>query len=99
MTDRINEGEATDLFDPLIIFVEGGTTNGEYLINFKKGAFMGLNTVFPKLSKFHSCFQTPSSGVIEGLPHYVMATCIPFAWCEIIHLPVFRPNEYLWKNH
>lgn len=32
---------------PLIIYPEGGTTNGQYLIKFKKGAFNGLCSVLP----------------------------------------------------
>jgi len=29
----------------LIIYPEGGTTNGTSIINFKKGAFAGLNSI------------------------------------------------------
>ena len=32
-------------FPPLIIYPEGGTTNGKSLINFKKGAFAGLHSI------------------------------------------------------
>jgi 1-acyl-sn-glycerol-3-phosphate acyltransferase len=31
--------------NPLTIFPEGGTTNGEYIIKFKKGAFVTLRAV------------------------------------------------------
>ena len=51
ITKRIKDGEETNIYDPLIIFPEGGTTNGKYLINFKRGAFMGLGAVFPKIHK------------------------------------------------
>lgn len=31
--------------NPLVIYPEGGTTNGEYIIKFKKGAFASLRAV------------------------------------------------------
>jgi len=99
MTQRIEEGQSTGKYAPLIVFAEGGTTNGQYLAKFKRGAFMGLHNIYPKATKFHSMFQSPSSGILEGLPHYLMVCCLPFYWCEIIQLPVFRPNEYFWKHH
>ena len=34
----------TDI-EPLIIFPEGGTTNGTVIITFKKGAFVGLKSI------------------------------------------------------
>jgi hypothetical protein len=33
------------IYPSLIMNVEGGTTNGTSLIKFKKGAFVGLNSV------------------------------------------------------
>lgn len=60
---------------------------------------MGLRAVLPKICKLHSYFQSPSSGILEGLPHYMMGTAIPFSWVEIIWLPIFKPNDYFFKNH
>ena len=92
-------GEETNLYDPIIIFPEGGTTNGRYLINFKRGAFLGLRAVFPKVHIQHSMFQQPSSGILEGLPFYLIGSAIPFSYLQIIHMPIFRPNEYFYKHH
>ena len=33
------------VYPPLIIYPDGGTTNGEYLLKWQKGAFMGLNSI------------------------------------------------------
>ena len=41
---------------PLIIFPEGGTTNGKYIIKFKKGAFVSLLPIWPKVIKYKSIF-------------------------------------------
>ena len=32
-------------YDPLIIYPEGGTTNGTHLLKFKSGAFFGLKSI------------------------------------------------------
>jgi len=42
------------IFPPLIMNVEGGTTNGTSLIKFKKGAFIGLNSVQPVVIKYNT---------------------------------------------
>ena len=86
-------------WEPLIIHVEGGTSNGTKLIKFKRGAFMALRSVWPKIHKFHSYFQSPCTGVIDGLPHYLIGASCPFSTITKLDLPIFRPNEYFWKNH
>lgn len=37
---------------PLHVFPEGATTNGEYLLKFKKGPFSGFNSVQPVCYKY-----------------------------------------------
>lgn len=36
---------------------------------------------------------------MEGLPFYLIGSAIPFSWLEIIHMPIFKPNDYFFKNH
>lgn len=43
-------------WDPVTIHAEGGTTNGEYICKFKRGAFMSCLSIFPKVHKYHSYF-------------------------------------------
>ena len=48
MLNVINERQALaekSDYPPLIMNCEGGTTNGRYLIKFKKGAFCGMKSV------------------------------------------------------
>ena len=60
MQDQIIErqrlSEESSDWEPIIIHVEGGTSNGQSLIKFKRGAFMALKSVWPKVHKFHSYF-------------------------------------------
>jgi lysophosphatidylcholine acyltransferase/lyso-PAF acetyltransferase len=51
MSDRQILSEE-NIWPPLIMNVEGGTTNGTSLIKFKKGAFVGLNSVQPVVIKY-----------------------------------------------
>jgi lysophosphatidylcholine acyltransferase/lyso-PAF acetyltransferase len=45
--DRQNDFMAGKTKSKFCIFPEGSTTNGKYLLSFKKGAFMSLNPVQP----------------------------------------------------
>jgi lysophosphatidylcholine acyltransferase/lyso-PAF acetyltransferase len=69
--DRFDEGARKDMitqvkdrqilcekgiYPPLIIYPEGGTTNGTHLLQFKSGAFLGLNSIKPVLISYWSPF-------------------------------------------
>ena len=53
---RQKQSEEHELYDPVVIHAEGGTTNGKYLINFKKGGFVSLLSIWPKVHKWESNF-------------------------------------------
>ena len=36
---------------------------------------------------------------MDGLPHYLICATLPFSTASRIELPIFRPNEYFFKNH
>jgi len=67
--DRQDLIESTGEYRPLLVFPEGGTTNGSGLIKFKKGAFYAEKTVKPVMLKY-SLNDTVSVAydVIEILP-------------------------------
>lgn len=83
----------------MVIFVEGGTTNGKYLINFKKGAFVACRPVLPKVHQYHTPFQSASTGVLDGLPHYLITAATPFTTLTVTTLPIFKPNDYFFEHH
>lgn len=91
--------EEDDEIYPLIIYCEGGTTNGTQLVRFKRGAFVACGSIWPKIIRYKSGFISPCSGVIDGLPHYLLCGCCPFTDARRIELPIFRPNDYFWENH
>jgi hypothetical protein len=83
----------------LIIYPEGGTTNGSSLIKFKKGAFAGLNSIMPIGIKYKSAVIELSTGIMPFESHFPLASSNPFAFCTVKEFPVFKPNEYFFKNH
>ena len=78
---------------PLIIFPEAATTNGEQVITFKKGPFSGLNPVQPfgiKYSKSLSGFSPQNESSFLLNPFF--SICAP-AWVVNLKVyPVFKPN-------
>lgn len=93
---QVTEGKA----NPLIIFPEGCSTNGEYLITFKKGAFASLMPVKPLLNVPKSLRGDSTMGYCINMWHwgFIVFQCV---WMHFEHteLPVFAPNEYFWKHH
>lgn len=87
------------LYPSLIIHPEGGTTNGTYLISFKKGAFAGLKSVQPEVFSYSSPFVTMECCVCNFVASMVLTSSCPYANAVIKRLPVFAPNEFFFKNH
>jgi hypothetical protein len=40
-----------------------------------------------------------ANGCMPYLNHILLCIFNPWASCEIIELPVFKPNEYFFENH
>jgi hypothetical protein len=84
--------------EELCIHAEGGTTNG-HLIQFKKGAFAALLPIRPKAVRYIYPTISPSSGVLDGIVHHVLVCGCLWSRVEVDEMPVFRPNDFFWKNH
>ena len=84
---------------PLNIYPEGATTNGDYLIEFKKGAFFGLNSVQPLAYKYYSNTINTSHDVITIIPHIVIICWAPYTILHMKQYPTFKPNEYFFEHH
>jgi hypothetical protein len=70
------------------------------LITFKRGAFWGLNSIKPIAMKYGSLVgSNPAHDVMGMVPHFIFCTLHGYITLHIKEYPVFRPNEYFWKNH
>ena len=49
--------------------------------------------------KYESGVIPISSGCMPFESHMALAASNPFAFCTVKEFPVFKPNEYFFKNH
>ena len=70
--DQIMEGKK---FPSLMIFPEGTTTNGKYLISFKKGAFMNMFPIKIFCIKYDVRNFNPALDTIDSLYHLILCLC------------------------
>lgn len=87
------------MYPPLIFNAEGGTSNGKQLLKFKKGAFINLTSVQPKILKYTSPLIDIENCVINLAAHAILLATTPYSTLKFTELPVFKPNEYFWENH
>lgn len=83
----------------LIIYPEGATTNGKYLIRFKKGAFAALRSVQPVLIKYESPFADFEGCIIPFGSNLALALTNIMCRIKIKELPVFLPNDDFFEHH
>lgn len=83
----------------MIIYPEGGTSNGTHLLKFKKGAFAGLNSVQPIIIKYVNPILNNECCSYNLLAHSIMYGSCLFSSCSVKELPVFTPNDYFFENH
>jgi len=81
--------------NPLVIFAEGATSNGEYLLKFKKGPFASLLPIQPYTVNTHSMVIS----VALNYSQFIKSHSLPNKTLNIDVYPVFEPNEYFWKTH
>ncbi len=82
-----------------MIFPEGTTSNNTGIIDFKRGAFAAELPVKPYVIKFETQKKISlAMDVIEMLYHLFMIVCVPVHFVEVIEMPVFVPNENLFKD-
>lgn len=86
-------------FPPLVIFPEGGTSNGTCILPFKRGAFSALRAVTPIVMKTSYMVMSPCYDVCPFVPLCIMNYCLLDVHFDILELPPFLPNEYLYRNH
>ena len=83
----------------MTIFPEGGTSNGHYLLPFKRGAFAESRAVKPVIMKYSFGTVSPAWDVIPFWPLIIMMMSLFSFSCEVLELPTFTPNEYLFTHH
>jgi lysophosphatidylcholine acyltransferase/lyso-PAF acetyltransferase len=85
---------------PMCIYVEGATSNGTHLMQFRKGAFFSEKPIKPMFLKYSYHLVSPAFDTIEFLPLQILLLS-SFCWlrCKLTQMPDFIPNEYLFQKH
>ncbi|KAJ0978572.1 hypothetical protein J5N97_014046 [Dioscorea zingiberensis] len=72
---------------------EGTTTNGDFLLPFKTGAFLAKAPVLPVILRYPYSRFSPAWDSISGVRHIVLLLCQFVNYMEVVHLPVYYPSE------
>lgn len=78
---------------PIVIFPEGTTTNGEYLINFRNGAFLPLSPIQPLIIHYKYKWFNPCWVEYTALQYFTRLCTQWVNTIEITLLPIVRPTE------
>ena len=87
-------------FSPLMLFPEGTTTNGQYMLNFKKGAFYALLPIKPQLTLLDKNLNySVGIGVSSAAFNYFRSLAYFGCNINICQLPVIKPTEYMFEKY
>ncbi|KAL2611288.1 hypothetical protein R1flu_022980 [Riccia fluitans] len=76
----------------LLLFPEGTTTNGDYLLPFKTGAFLAEAPVQPVILKYPFKRFSPAWESITGVRHLLLLLSQFVNHLEVVRLPVYYPT-------
>lgn len=78
---------------PLLLFPEGTTTNGRYLLPFKTGAFLAGQPLQPVVIRYGEDRVSPAWEMIPAARHIFLMLCNPVHSVTAFELPVYYPSE------
>ncbi|KAK8928828.1 Lysophospholipid acyltransferase LPEAT1 [Platanthera zijinensis] len=93
VTERIQEAHQNSHAPRMLLFPEGTTTNGHYLLPFKTGAFLAKVPVLPVLLRYPYKRFSPAWDSISGGRHVILLLCQFINHIEVIRFPIYYPSE------
>ncbi|TYI75539.1 hypothetical protein E1A91_D06G012400v1 [Gossypium mustelinum] len=93
VTDRVREAHRNGSAPMMLLFPEGTTTNGDYLLSFKTGAFLAGAPVMPVILRYPYQRFSPAWDSITGVRHVVFLLCQFANHMEVMHLPTYYPSQ------
>lgn len=78
---------------PLLLFPEATTTNGQFLLPFKSGAFLAGEPLQPVILQYGARRFSPSWESIVATRHIFLLLCNVFHTVTCYMLPVYYPSE------
>ncbi|KAL8466619.1 hypothetical protein ACS0TY_035606 [Phlomoides rotata] len=92
ITERVREAHKNKQAPKIMLFPEGTTTNGDYLLPFKTGAFLAKAPVLPVILKYPYQRFSPAWDSISGARHVMILLCQFVNYIEVLKLPVYHPS-------
>ncbi|KAF8748872.1 hypothetical protein HU200_012799 [Digitaria exilis] len=93
VTERIQRAHQQKNASMMLLFPEGTTTNGDYILPFKTGAFIAKAPVQPVILRYPYKRFNPAWESMSGVRHVFLLLCQFVNYLEVIHLPVYYPSE------
>ncbi|KAL2318683.1 hypothetical protein Fmac_032559 [Flemingia macrophylla] len=93
VTERIREAHQNASAPIMMLFPEGTTTNGEFLLPFKTGGFLAKAPVLPVILSYHYQRFSPAWESISGVRHVIFILCQFVNYMEVTELPTYYPSQ------
>ncbi|XP_052188555.1 lysophospholipid acyltransferase LPEAT1-like isoform X4 [Diospyros lotus] len=93
VNERVREAHRNKLAPMMMLFPEGTTTNGDFLLPFKTGAFLATAPVLPLILRYPYRRFSPAWDSISGVRHVIFLLCQFVNYLEVRQLPVYHPSQ------
>lgn len=93
VTERVREAHQNKSAPIMMLFPEGTTTNGDFLLPFKTGAFLAGAPVLPVILRYPYQRFSPAWDSISGVRHVIFLLCQFVNCIEVTRLPVYYPSQ------
>ncbi|KAI7729347.1 hypothetical protein M8C21_004801 [Ambrosia artemisiifolia] len=93
VNERIQEAHKNKSAPMMMLFPEGTTTNGDYILPFKTGAFLAKAPVLPVILKYPYERFSPAWDSISGARHVILLLCQFVNYMTVTKLPVYYPSQ------
>ncbi|KAI3522016.1 hypothetical protein L1887_11494 [Cichorium endivia] len=93
VNDRINESLQDKSAPMMMLFPEGTTTNGDYILPFKTGAFLSKAPVLPIILSYPYEKFSPAWDTISGVRHVILLLCQFVNNITVLRLPLYYPSQ------
>ncbi|KAJ8762330.1 hypothetical protein K2173_007487 [Erythroxylum novogranatense] len=93
VTERVKEAHQNRSAPKIMLFPEGTTTNGDYILPFKTGAFLAGVPVVPVILKYPYQRFSLAWDSITGVRHVILLLCQFINHMEVVRLPVYYPSQ------
>ncbi|CAN6450636.1 unnamed protein product [Victoria cruziana] len=93
VTERIKAAQRNGHAPAMLLFPEGTTTNGDFLLPFKTGAFVPKSPVLPVIVRYPYTRFSPAWESMSGVRHVILLLCQFANYIHVVRLPIYYPTE------